>query len=71
MTITALFFPSLADVLLFRTYGVDAPHQWCGVLNGLRYTSFSRLFIFLLLIYLLQIYYFLHINPLKNVTFPQ
>lgn len=29
MTITALFFPSLADVLLFRTYGVDAPHVLC------------------------------------------
>ena len=34
-------------------------------------TSSSRLFIFLLLIYLMQIYYFLHIIPQKNVTFPQ
>ena len=29
MTITALFSPSLADVLLLRTYGADAPHVLC------------------------------------------
>nr|WP_314685311.1 hypothetical protein [uncultured Prevotella sp.] len=33
-------FPSSFTLLMLRTCGVDAPHQWCGALNTMLWIAF-------------------------------